>query len=405
MSRRSGQAGTIVKKGKMWCGRYYEDVPGQDPRKYLCVPLGPIKTMTKAEAKRKLRSILEKRGVNAVDYLERVNHQNGDVRTFAQEAKWWRENRLSLFKPSTQDKMNSHLEKYLLPRFGMVPVSVIDERQVQQFIAELSRTEYKTPKGTVKVLSPSTIPNIITVLKLIVGKKVWRDWNLRLPEIPFSEQRYFSTEEMVQIISAAKGQNDAETLQWRTLFAALAGTGLRCGEVFGLHVSDLDLNRGKLYVRRSVYQQREVSVKTKKSYRVVHIEAVLVQMLRQHLGGRTSGRVFQTRNGTPFSKDNVRRKLHSILDELKLKCGGLHAFRHGRVSFLRKSGVDDKIIKDWIGHSTLRMADLYTHFEDADRQQVVNGLGVLNGVSPWVPSVIPPNPPKSERVAPKSDAA
>jgi hypothetical protein len=24
-------------------------------------------------------------------------------------------------------------------------------------------------------------------------------------------------------------------------------------------------------------------------------------------------------------------------------------------------------------------ADLYTHFEDADRQQVVNGLAVLNG--------------------------
>ena len=38
MSRRSGQAGTVVKKGKMWCGRYYEDVPGQDQRKYLATP-------------------------------------------------------------------------------------------------------------------------------------------------------------------------------------------------------------------------------------------------------------------------------------------------------------------------------------------------------------------------------
>lgn len=402
MSRRSGQTGTVVKKGKMWCGRYYEDAPGQDQRKYLCVPLGLSKAMTKAEAKRKLRSILEKRGINAPDYLERVNQ---DVRTFAQEARWWRENRLSLFKPSTQDKMNSHLDKYLLPRFGMLPISVIDEREVQQFIAELNRTEYKTPKGTSKILSPSTIPNIITVLKLIVGKKIWRDWNLRLPEIPFNEQRYFSTGETVQIITAAKGQNASETLQWRTLFALLAGTGLRCGEVFGLHVADLDLNNGRIYVRRSVYQQQEVSVKTRKGNRVVHMEAVLVQMLRQHLNGRTSGRVFQTRNGTPFSKDNVRRKLHSILEELKLNRGGLHAFRHGRVSFLRKKGVADKIINDWIGHSTLRMADLYTHFEDADRQQIANDLGVLSGVSALVPSVIPPNPPKSNRVAPKSDAA
>ena len=245
----------------------------------------------------------------------------------------------------------------------------------------------------------------VTVLKLIVGKKIWRDWNLRLPEIPFNEQRYFTTDEMVQIINAAKGQNAAETLQWRTLFASLAGTGLRCGEVFGLHVADLDLNNRRIHVRRSVYQQNEVSVKTKKRYRVVHVEAMLAEMLRQHLGGRTSGRVFQTRNGTPFSKDNVRRKLHFILDSLRMKHGGLHAFLHGRVSFLRKNGVADKIINDWIGHSTLRMADLYTHFEDADRQQVANDLGALKGVCPLVPSVIVPNVPKSSEVAGKGEAA
>jgi hypothetical protein len=98
-------------------------------------------------------------------------------------------------------------------------------------------------------------------------------------------------------------------------------------------------------------------------------------------------------------------KLHSILEELKLKRGGLHAFRHGRVSFLRKNGVADKIINDWIGHSTLRMADLYTHVEDADRQHIANDSGALEGVSPLILSVIPPNPPKSERVALRGDAA
>jgi hypothetical protein len=60
------------------------------------VPLGLIKAMTKAEGKRQLRSILEKRGINAPDYLERVNQ---DVRTFAKEAKW---------RSEKEDKMNSH---------------------------------------------------------------------------------------------------------------------------------------------------------------------------------------------------------------------------------------------------------------------------------------------------------
>ena len=33
MSRRSGQAGRVVRKGNRWHGRYYVDVPGQEERK------------------------------------------------------------------------------------------------------------------------------------------------------------------------------------------------------------------------------------------------------------------------------------------------------------------------------------------------------------------------------------
>ena len=99
----------------------------------------------------------------------------------------------------------------------------------------------------------------------------------------------------------------------------MAGIGLRCGEVFGLHVEDLDLPSYRIHVRRSVWRGQEVTVKMKRGNRTVNIEPALAEMLRQHLNGRTAGRVFQTRNGAPLSKDNVRRKLVSILDKLGLK--------------------------------------------------------------------------------------
>src|SRR5439155_12299854 len=97
-----------------------------------------------------------------------------------------------------------------------------------------------------KRLSPKTIRNIIGVLKLIVGEKVWREWKLSLPEIPVKEQRCFSPQEMLQIIKATSGQ-------WKVLFATLGSTGLRCGEAFGLHVEDLDRFRHRIYVRSSVW--------------------------------------------------------------------------------------------------------------------------------------------------------
>ncbi len=369
MSRRSGQQGNVVEKGKMWHGRYYVDVVGQDERKRVSVPLGSTDSMTKPEARRKLRTLLEGNGFNTEAHFVRTTRPG---RTFAEEAEWWKENRLSLFKPSCQETMGGHTDKYLLPRFGKLSLDSIDERQVQEFIAQLNRTEYRQGKGKRKKLSPKSIRNIIGVLKLVLGGKVWREWKLSLPETPLKEQRYFKPAEMLQIINAATGQ-------WKPLFATLASTGLRAGEAFGLHVEDLDLSEGKIFVRRSIWRGQEVTVKTKQGYRVVSIELALAEMLKQHLNERVSGRVFQTTKGTPFSKDGVRRKLQTILRKLGLEKGGLHAFRHGRVSILQAKGVPGDLVKEWVGHSSLRTTSNYTHFQDEYRQQVVNDVGLLRG--------------------------
>src|SRR5712692_383002 len=167
MSFRSGQSGTVEKKGQMWHGRYYVDVPGEENRRKASVPLGSIHTMKKPEAKRKLRALLEKMGLNEDAHLERTEV---GARTFGSEAAWWRENRLPIFKPSCQETMGSHLDKYLLPRFGSLPIAAIDERRVQDFIADLTRMEY-TRNGVSKRLSPKSIRNIVGVLKQILGER------------------------------------------------------------------------------------------------------------------------------------------------------------------------------------------------------------------------------------------
>jgi hypothetical protein len=135
--------------------------------------------MKKTEAKRKLRPLLEEMGLNKDSHLERSETA---ARTFGSEAAWWRENRLPIFKPSCQETMGSHLDKYLLPGFGSLPIAAIDERRVQEFIDDLIRTEYVWSNGISKKLSPKSIRNIVGVLKMILGEKVWRGWKLSLPE-------------------------------------------------------------------------------------------------------------------------------------------------------------------------------------------------------------------------------
>jgi hypothetical protein len=130
MSFRSGQSGTVVRKGHMWHGRYYVDIPGEEKRRKTSVPLGSIHSMKKTEAKRKLRAMLEEAGLNSDSHLESIAR---GIRSFAKDASWWRTNRLSMFKASSQEVMGSHLDKYLLPQFGSLPIAAIDERRVQEF--------------------------------------------------------------------------------------------------------------------------------------------------------------------------------------------------------------------------------------------------------------------------------
>lgn len=367
MSFRSGQSGTVVRKGQMWHGRYYVDLPGKEERRRVSVPLGSVLTMKKPEAKRRLRAMLQEMGLNDDTHLERT--ETG-AKTFSSEAEWWKENRLPMFKPSCQETMGSHLEKYLMPRFGSLPMAAVDERRVQEFIAHLTRTEYVVSKNKRKKLSPKSIRNIVGVLKLIVGPKVWRDWSLRFPEIPIKEQRYFSPDEMRLVIDAAPGQ-------WKVLFATLAGTGMRCGESFGLHVEDVDLEARRIYIRRSVWEGEEVTVKTKQGYRAVTIDPTLTGMLAAHLGTRKAGRVFQTRTGTPLCKRNARRRLNEILKALNLPKAGLHAFRHGRVSVLQAMGVPGDLVKEWVGHSNLQTTSRYTHFQEDFRRQVASQVALF----------------------------
>lgn len=100
-------------------------------------------------------------------------------------------------------------------------------------------------------------------------------------------------------------------------------------------------------------------------------------MLAAHLGTRKTGRVFQTRTGTPFCKRNVRRRLNELLKKLKLPKAGLHAFRHGRVSVLQAMGVPGDLVKEWVGHSNLHTTSRYTHFQDDFRKQIASQVALF----------------------------
>jgi integrase len=151
--------------------------------------------------------------------------------------------------------------------------------------------------------------------------------------------------------------------QFRSLFAVAADTGMRAGELFALRVEDVNLNDGVVTVRRSIVEGEEGTPKNGET-RHVPIDASVVEEIRKRLNERRAGLVWQSNRGTPLRLNSVLKwQLKPILKMLGIKFStrnGMHAFRHGRISYLAYSGVTFAVIREWVGHGSDAMIKHYT---------------------------------------------
>jgi integrase len=313
--------------------------------------------LTKTQAKRLGAQWLYDQGVNTSQHL-----QQPVVPTFDGALEKWREACLVNFKPSGRDTTKYIVGKHIEPRFKGLRLEEVNKQAVQLWINDLKESG----------LAPKSVSNIVKALKSILN---WaevgtRDWKLRLPQIPEEEQRWFTSEEVMRIIEAAEGQ-------YRALFRLAYASGCRPGELFGMHVEDFDFKKGTVRVRRSTYRNLETTPKTSSGWRTIYIDRVTSGQVKKLLGNRTTGRVFMTRNGTPLKDGEVCRSvLTPICETLGIEPGGMHAFRHGRVSRMDEMGISDKVKMVEIGHSTLRMTRKYTHVSDERRREIAQKLAL-----------------------------
>jgi integrase len=329
------------------------------------VIIGNVNQITKPQAERWLAKFVEEQGINDASHLAR---SQSPVVTFGLSAREWREHHLIVNKKrSSQRSMACELNKHILPNLKDTPMEEITYPIVRRLIQawqgeELSRKSIKNLFGIVRAIYNFQLDEMAQS-----GKPVLSPWLVKWKKVapPKCVQRelpHFTVAQMVSIV------NKAKTQMYRSLFALAAGTGARAGELFALRVeSDVDLNEQTITIRRSVFEGEENTSKSdtgdEDRTRTVPIDTSVVTELRNHLEGRRSGYLFQTRNGTPLRLSNVREdKLYPILKELKLiQAGvGMHAFRRGRISQLVYSGVSRQVIRDWCGHSSDKMVDHYT---------------------------------------------
>jgi integrase len=199
---------------------------------------------------------------------------------------------------------------------------------------------------------------------------------LVLPKVVRQARLFFTLDEIQCIIAAANGP-------LKSFYWLAAETGMRAGELCGLRIEDLDLERCVVNVKQSVWRGKAQTPKTVNSIRQFAISPKLAFHLRTYLSMWRPNQlnlVFATKNGTPWDQNLVvKRKLHPLLESLGIRRCGMHAFRHTNGSLMDRLNTPMKIRQERLGHapeSDLTLA-VYTHPVEADDRLVAEQLGEM----------------------------
>lgn len=306
----------------------------------------------------------------AADRLSTINSPNFRARptaTFHQFAAPWQSTVLPQHKPSTQATVRSHLKKHLTPFLGDRCLKDINPELVQAFIAGLTT-------------APKTVRNIYVTLQIMW--KSARAWgyvahdavsDVVLPKPRRAERFAFTLEEIQKILVAADEP-------YRTFYWLAAESGLRAGELCGLRVDDLDLERCLLRVEQSSWRGKMQQPKTENAVRSFAISPEMASHLRDVLVSwrpNSQRLIFATRNGTPWDANLlVKRKLQPLLKKLEIHRCGLHAFRHANGTLMDRLGVPLKVRQQRLGHSDPRLTlGVYTDVASEDDAKIAGQLG------------------------------
>jgi integrase len=342
------QRGYVYKTGKRhkaWYGMFREDIrspEGSIVRRQRNVKLGTVAELpTRRDALEALSRKME------------LQQEPSTEMTFSELVERWRTAVVPTIKLTTATYYQKLLRAHLLMAFGQCRISTIGRYEIETFLANRAMK-----------YSRNTLRGMRVSMGRVLSWAVACDWLKKNPcsgiKLPHAGKRIQRTVlKSEQVVAIAQGLQEP----YATLVLFLAVTGLRIGEAVGIKWSDFDGD--VLQVRRTIYEGKADTTKTKNSNRSLPIPALLLSRMKAL---NSKDWVFCSRECTPVNPGNaLKRYLRPVSLDLGIRLGGWHDFRHTLTTGLLRSGVSPKLVSEILGHSDVETTlNVYDHPETRD---------------------------------------
>lgn len=290
-------------------------------------------------------------------------------------------------KDNTIRVFNNIKKNYILPSFGEIRLDKIStlmlQTTVNQWAVNAHQKQFSnSKKHGVYQNYPLIFSYTQRILKYAVKLKLISENPAAGVEIPpqpkleSNKKFYFTDEEIKKILQYIDKHNQTyEEKLFNTIIYLLLGTGMRIGEVCALDWTDAYFDTNIISVNKTLNSKDEVnSPKTKSSKRDIDVDKFTmgkvadfkkVQRIESMKLGKREKTMFSTITREYPVRENLRRRLYKILEELGIERAGFHAFRHTHASILLNAGVPYKQLQLRLGHAKLDTTmNIYAHLSN-----------------------------------------
>jgi integrase len=275
--------------------------------------------------------------------------------------RWEREWCAGNVSPKTAERYGELLRLHVRPTLGAMKVQKLRPVHLSGLYGSLQRDAK---------LAPRTIGHVHRAVHRALGHAA--GWDVVAQNIAARVSPPRVGHQEVQILTPAQVKVILETARGRPIFpiATMAlASGMRRGELLALRWQDIDLDRAKVTVARSLEQTkaglRFKEPKTVHGRRTISLPATAVTELRAHWRARQTERlafgagksppeelVFADLNGEPRLPNAITKEWERTARAARMAFATLHSLRHTHASHLIANGLDILTISRRLGHGS-----------------------------------------------------
>ena len=224
-------------------------------------------------------------------------------------------------------------------------------------------------------MAPATVVRYLAALShaLNIAMKDW-EWledtpmrRISKPKEPRGRERFLSDDERQRLLAVCQ----ASSSRWLYTVVVLAlSTGMRSGEIMGLHWAQIDLKRGQILLHDT----------KNGSSRAVPLSGLALILMQDAAKVRRidTGLVFfgnpPTRPGQSIKAVDLKKPWTTAVAKANLPDFRFHDLRHSAASYLAMNGASTIEIAAILGHKTLQMVKRYSHLANSHTATVVASM-------------------------------